>query len=366
MVVIDSNLRRPLLALLASGIAEAYRRVESGQPLTLPYPPPLQRALNLLTFECLTHGVKPPAGVPELLRWAHADPSSWPVCVDPGAVGFGQLLVNGAPTRLCEEWAVAGGDVEGELYERQIVSKLRAACRSAGRPDVYTAWRRFVITHPVLTEFDLRETITSASLGLVGGVLTQCYPYAPHECHLDGHVVACADCGNLLVRGSGQLHCANDRCTRRGPPREGERISLSLEPRWLARPLRVFVASPGVAELALERRLSALGLTIELWPFFDSYDLLVGFPGGCRWAVDVKDWVNPYLLAHSLEPIPPVGDWRQAFIVPTTAACHGRPGYLQTLRNQSHARLTGTRTRVVSDTWLVRRATKQLEEARDA
>jgi hypothetical protein len=41
-----------------------------------------------------------------------------------------------------------------------------------------------------------------------------------------------------------------------------------------------------------------------MWPEFDSYDLRVEFPDGKAWAIDVKDWANPFLLALNVKNIP--------------------------------------------------------------
>jgi hypothetical protein len=84
---------------------------------------------------------------------------------------------------------------------------------------------------------------------------------------------------------------------------------------WIDRAIRTFIAAPGRAELRLAGRLQKLGLAVELWPSFDAYDLRVVFPDGSAWAVDVKDWANPFLLGRQVRAIPPTPSWDRAFFV---------------------------------------------------
>jgi len=58
---------------------------------------------------------------------------------------------------------------------------------------------------------------------------------------------------------------------------------------------------------------------VELWPNFDSYDLRIVFPDDEAWAIDVKDWKDPFLLARKVKPQdPPIASdppWTQAYFV---------------------------------------------------
>jgi hypothetical protein len=123
--------------------------------------------------------------------------------------------------------------------------------------------------------------------------------------------------------------------------------------RWLAAPIRTFIAAPGRAELRLERDLSALGVKVELWPRFDAYDLMIEFPDEHVWAVDVKDWSNPVQLAKQLGPIPSDPTWNRAFYVPSREAVAATPGYLKTLRERSRTRLRRTGVTIVSERGLL-------------
>jgi hypothetical protein len=157
----------------------------------------------------------------------------------------------------------------------------------------------------------------------------------------------------------------NDRCPRTGPARPDRPLQVVDGIRWLASPVRNFIASPGRAELLLRDALQRYA-KVRLWPDLDSADLLVTFADGCRWAVDVKDWANPYLLAKQLRPVPRSLGWQRAFIVPSRAAAGSRPGYLRDLQRHSRDRLRGSGTEVCSERTLIDAVRHRAAEAGDA
>ncbi|MBF6263590.1 hypothetical protein IU443_21985 [Nocardia farcinica] len=359
-----------MIQLLASGIAAAHAEISSGAALKVPYPPALQRALDQLTLRCVLVGERTepaeqpswlPAGVPELLRWCERPLDQWPVPLG-GSDAAGEVLLDlGAPTRMCHEWALPIPDVEGEAFENAIIADVRAKCQAAGRQDSYVAFRQLVISTPVLTELDLQEKLMTSELQIVAQSVQQCYPPVPAECRFGDRVLQCADCDNLLVRFREEMWCVNDRCTRQSTAREGGSLPLSQGVRWLAAPIRTFVAAPGRAELRLARELSRLGVDVELWPQYDTYDLRIVFPDQQVWAVDVKDWSNPVRLAKRLRAIPSDPEWHEAYYVPAREAVAATAGYLKTLRERSRAALRGTRVGILSEQGLLNKVKGRLE-----
>ncbi|GDY33652.1 restriction endonuclease-related protein [Gandjariella thermophila] len=344
-----------ILFLLASGIVAAHDEVSTGAALRVPYPPALQRALDRLTLRCLQEDVSPPAGLAELLRWCEEPLGSWPVRLGGEDVAGDVLVDLGMPTRACHEWALPSDDVEGELFENAVIADVRRICRAAGKPQSYVAFRRLVISEPVLTEFELHENLMDPDLTILSEPVKRCYLPAPLECYLGDHVLQCADCKNLLVNAPDGPICLDDRCPRLGPPRQGRSLPIVQGVRWIAGPVRTFVSSPGRAELRLAEDLSKCGVTVDLWPNFDAYDLKITFTNGEVWAVDVKDWSNPVRLAQRLGPIPRDPQWEQAFYVPARDAVAAAPGYLTTLRARSRGVLRGTGVQVISERGLVRK-----------
>jgi hypothetical protein len=350
-----------ILHLVASGVSAAHRRLANGDPLDLPYPSALQRGLDRLTLRCLRAAAAPPAGVPELLRWCHRPAAEW-LPADAGHDETGALLEHGIPTRTCEEWAISSADVEAELFERSLIDGVRRTCRNAGDQESYVAFRELVTRRPVLTELEFRRLLIDRKYALIAEHLQMCYPAVPAECVVGGEVLPCADCGNLLVTSRSGLVCVSDRCPRPGPARAGQPLPAVEGIRWLASPVRNFIASPGRAELGLRDALPR-SVTVRLWPDFDATDLLVVFADGCRWAVDVKDWASPHLLARHLRPVPRSLEWERAFIVPSRSSVESRPGYLRDLRRQSRERLRNTGTEICSEQTLLAEVRRRAAEA---
>ncbi len=70
---------------------------------------------------------------------------------------------------------------------------------------------------------------------------------------------------------------------------------------------------PGIWEVDLAAKLSALGIRITLWPHIDQYDLLVELTRKVRWAIDVKDWT--YLDEERLKRVQYQAETTETFIV---------------------------------------------------
>lgn len=70
---------------------------------------------------------------------------------------------------------------------------------------------------------------------------------------------------------------------------------------------------------------------MSLWPAYDSYDLKITFNNGEVWAMDIKDWQNPFLLAKKLTELSPK-DYDKAFYVVPDERVQEDKSYLATLR----------------------------------
>ncbi|AYF78528.1 hypothetical protein D7D52_37160 [Nocardia yunnanensis] len=130
----------------------------------------------------------------------------------------------------------------------------------------------------------------------------------------------------------------------------------------LVRPLRIFVTGPGIAETALESELKRLGLTVAMWPNFDTYDLRVTVPNGEVWALDVKDRANPALLARGSQPLRPDPPYDRAFLVIPQYRFDDRKDYPTVFAHHTSSELR-ERIELVSDTELLTAIKKQLRAA---
>jgi hypothetical protein len=246
-----------VLRLLASGVVDLADHIASREPVRLPYPVSLQRALDRLSVMCIAGGKQPPRSVADLLRWCQRPLGEWPapLAVD-GADDPTCLIVGGQPSRECLEWAIAASDVEGEFRERRVVYEALDVCRANARPDVYVAFRELLISKPAMSELDLATELARPGLSLVASQVQQAYEPAPPEALASGQAVACGRCGNLLLPGlQGELQCAEPDCTKATRP--GRTFPAAEGVRWAGREIRTWICAPGRAELRIRDRLAA-------------------------------------------------------------------------------------------------------------
>jgi hypothetical protein len=131
----------------------------------------------------------------------------------------------------------------------------------------------------------------------------------------------------------------------------------------LKRPLRVFITSPGIAEIELEATLQSLDLKPDMWPQFDAYDLRVPLPGGVVWAVDVKDWANPSLLGARTRALRTEPRYDKAFIVVPEYRFHAREDYARVFRHHLAPDVRGS-VELCSDTEFTALVRRELSRAR--
>jgi hypothetical protein len=319
---------------------------------TLPYPAQAQRALDAVVLACLSSGARPPSGLPELLRWCRTRPvGSWPLegLADALPDSRDRLIDerSGRPTQLCHELAVKGrGDSAGRQYDRLVIAEAMRACRDTASPEAYTAFRRLLVNQPVLTEAAWFALGTDLYLDPVRELLGLIYSPVPHAYLRQGSYTPCRRCLTLLVPvDDGGWWCERDQCRALGTPPPGPelRVQECGELRQLKRPLRQFVTGPGRAEAALERALRGRGLSVEMWPGYDAYDLRVTFPDGHVWAIDVKDWAHPGLLGRAAEAVPPDPPYDEACWVVPRFRVDARRDYLDVYERERGKRAGGLR-----------------------
>ncbi len=328
------------LHLIATGVLRYHAQVIKGTFLKEEYPPSLELGLNRLDAILYRQGFPLLRSVPALLAQCQQPLKDWPLSfpnaqLDPET----QLLSGPFPTRVCTDLACAAADVEAELSERRFMDRVFALCKNAN-PAFYSEFRRFLIQNPVLTAttfLDAQETLSYAEV--LKEPLQAAYEKAPPDYLYQGHFLCCPHCGNLLQPLLSEPFpvCEEERC-RRLPyssrlVKKLHRIPARQEVYWLRRDLRRFVMMPGKAELRLEERLLKLGVQVEMWPEFDRYDLRVIVPIRRKmiFAVDVKDWASPFLLARKVKrqgfPTTPV--WDHAYYVFPQERRRDQPRYVE-------------------------------------
>ena len=357
-----------LLRALAGGLI-ALERVTRLDAFTMPYPAEAQRALDRTALACLLKGAAPPRSMAELIDWCATRPlSDWPLNLPAGTVGPEDLLLDGEsarPTELCHEWAERSRDAAGEHLDRVVIHTALRLCREYGQEETYSAFRDLLVNRPVLTSAEAFEVATDLLMEPVREIISWIYQPVPASYLNDGAYATCGRCLTLLTpTRDGTWWCERDRCRRQGPPPIGRRLCPEEvgEVVQLRRPLRQFVTGPGRAEMELARALKRLGLTVRMWPGFDSYDLHVTFPAGRVWAIDVKDWASPTLLARTARPVRPDPPYDEAFWVVPRRRVDDRPGYITTFERIRPPEAHGPR--LLPDDELIELARERLRDTR--
>lgn len=331
------KLATPVLEQISAGLIQVAQR--QGQ--LYPYPQNLQLGYDkvVLAFLLDEKSEQVPSNLPEFYQyWCEKPFDKWGVEIDAEVDAETTLLFLGEPTEVAIELAEAFGGSVFSQEQSRIASVLLQRCHSHSQGvQLYTKFRRFIIEHPVLSdqEFIAAKGLFGLGIGLAD-LLEECYEPAPSCYQWQGNFYACPYCQALTSVAYEQV-VANPDCNRCPSGRRLKRkIKLPQYVLKLRRGIERFWFYPGRAEVRLYERFVELGLEAELYPSCDCYDLRVTFPDGEVWAIDLKDYSNPYLLVKRLgdEPIPSSPSWNSAYIVIPNERKRDRPAYLKELKSR--------------------------------
>lgn len=350
------------LHLIATGLVAVRRLAESGATLSYPYPAPLQQGWNRLVATCLMKGVESPIGLDNLFAWCRAWPlAQWPLTLPLDEMGPSDTLIDGPfLTETCEEWASASSDVEAELTENQIMERAIGICRIKNAQATYAAFRRLLIEYPVLTRDEHDKHRLARVLEPLEQQFIDAFIEAPESYVVDDSFHCCPYCGGLLQSVKGQFVCEEKRCRARGRITPSRSIPAASRVLHLRRGLHRYVTIPGLTEIRLAERLENLGLTVEMWPGIEAYDLRVSFPTGAIWALEVKDRKDPCRLAKATKPIPDNPSWTQAFFVFPDERKEERADYKRAFENSRPPSFRQAHTKAVFFKELIRAAKQEL------
>ena len=87
----------------------------------------------------------------------------------------------------------------------------------------------------------------------------------------------------------------------------------------------------------LAQNSSGVLCSISLYPGLDRYDLQLSFSDGVIWAIDVKDYRNPYKLALKLSPLYSEGrlKYAEGFYVVSDSRVKPYTDYMQIVREKA-------------------------------
>ncbi|WP_310422946.1 hypothetical protein [Chamaesiphon sp. VAR_48_metabat_135_sub] len=316
-------------------------QVSQHQGRLYPYPRNLQLGYDSIVLAFMMAG-KPedaPKSLPAFYgEWCEQPLGEWGLEIDPELDGEEALLFFGEPTEIAIELAEAFGGSQPSQEQSKIAAVLLQRCQAHERgAAIYTQFRRFIIEHPVLSNQELVDAKGWFGLGVgLADLLDECYEAAPSCYRFEDNFYACPYCRALTAVAHEDV-IANPNCNRCPSGRRLKRkMKLPNDCLKLKRGLERFWFYPGRAEIRLYEKLVQLGLEVELYPQRDSYDLRVIFPDQEVWAIDLKDYSNPYLLVKRLgdEPIPAEPAWDVGYIVVPVERKKDRPAYLKELKSK--------------------------------
>jgi len=154
--------------------------------------------------------------------------------------------------------------------------------------------------------------------------LQLCYEKIPQACirleNRKKYVVCCPRCGWILNWKGDEASCySNGACeTFYGNLGEqGKQIAYALGMARTTEGIQRYVVRPEIDLIYIFDTLKQEGARCWLFPDFDTFDLLITFPNGKSWAVDLKDYGKAAVLANKLNESPfrwgPA--WDKAFYV---------------------------------------------------
>lgn len=303
---------RNTLRRLAVGVLELQRGLHQDSSSTFPYPLHLQAALDEISLRALCAGTAPPTSVIDLLVLCEEPLGSWSIALidQDDDLASESLLWFGSPTVACHELGAVRGDFLADERESETLAMVRAAALT--NAPTYVEFRKFIIEHPVVDVLALAEAKGHPALVRVAETLQDAYGRPRPEWLVGGKIGICSRCGSAVRSGGSHVRCTNPLCS--GTVEFG--AFLHPESTLVLRDdLQRFWAAPGRAELRIAAKLERLGVPHELWPEGDAYDLKVF--DTCAWAVDVKAWRHPSLLAEHLDQKPPRSslDSAEVFVV---------------------------------------------------
>lgn len=298
---------RDMVVLMATALVEIQNRVDIEGWLGAPYPAAVRRVFDLGAARNLTEGADLwPTDLHGLMRRAQEPVFRWLPDISWDTTGeylAVRLVESGEASTMCRALALPDRDPEREIDENLGYEMLVGLCRDrVDGADLYRAWRRTVVENAVLSSWSstiLMDPLL-ATIERSDEIVEAFYDRIPESFAINGQLPICTVSRTILRRDGRAFHteCRQPEAIRRA--REGVHDTIKYRPGmlYLKRAFRTFWSMPGIAELELERRLTALGWNTTLWPSLDLVDLVATSPDGSRrLAIDVKDYISPARLA---------------------------------------------------------------------
>ena len=301
-----------ILSYLATGLIEWHNQLTNTKK-AYPYPDNIRIGLDKLAAYSIKKRLTFPTDINDAIKLFHQPLKNWPILENSIFEEDACLLSYGQLTDICYELNNTNKDIECE-FTQQLILKVMEKCKEQGKQEDYVKFRERIISN-VIMEKDKIMSLAINDQSCIAPLIREAYEEIPPSAYYQKQVYLCDQCGWILEWRKGIAYCDCGTVTDNSQLNKIEILQQPSQKWRLKRGLQRYIARPGRHELELAHKLSKKGLEVRLWPNFDTYDLKIIFPDGEIWAVDVKDWSNPYLLAQKLTLIKEEPAWHHAFYV---------------------------------------------------
>jgi hypothetical protein len=304
-----------IIYFIATGLMKLEKQVEE-KSLFYPYPNELRIGLDKLAVLSIEKNIEYPKNITDAIKLFHIPIKQWGV-IDTNIFKDDETLMeDGQLSDTCIDFSMKYKDVETELTERLILNVM-SLCKAEGKPEDYVKFRRKISENPFMKKQDVVSFSIEKINCCASDMFKNAYEEIPLSAIHEGKCYVCSHCGWIIEWRDNIPRCDSPLCKEYTDYFKKVKV-IEENPKnimRLKRGVHRFIARPAIHELLLEKKLLKLGLEVQLWPNYDAYDLKIVFPDGEIWAVDVKDWANPYLLAKSIDVFNEEPFWDKAFYV---------------------------------------------------
>lgn len=250
--------------------------------------------------------------------------------------GDEQLIINGLPSDFCYELVEDICDIEGELDQKKIL-QVRSGFVKYGTESDYAKFRMFLIRNPIVKREEVDNFINSNSnydvnLKKIYSMVYDFYEEIPNHYIKENKIKCCGYCGWTLLNKKDKTLCVTNYCSANRGLEKFKEIEYSKSLIRLKRGVARYIALPGIPELKIKAKIEKLKLPVKLYPNFDEYDLEVDIKGE-RFALDIKDYGNPYALINKVNEFP-VNSCSESYIVIPRERCKQNKDYKYILESK--------------------------------
>lgn len=308
--------KRDLIRLIATGIVRWYEAGQINGNLAK-MPEQLKRGINILCAQ-----IPLPLSINNRIEMVQA--FSKPIGelqLQETCIAYDEevLIVDGMPSDICYEIAIDERDPQGSIEQVKIM-EIANELRTYGSQRDYVNIRVFIIQNPIVEEeqidnFIRRHTEFNADLRRIYSKIKLFYEDIPYHAKQDEKIKVCNHCGWTIQERNNVTTCISNLCKAEDAHVKATIKQTTLGMKRLKRGAMRYLCFPGKPELELKKKIEKKGIQVELWPYFDKYDLEVNFKDE-KWALDVKDYSNPYHLIEKVTEFPATMCSRNFIVIP--------------------------------------------------